>query len=119
MNPIAYDDTEKFTPPITSGTVIKVYDGDTITIASVMPWSKSPIYRFSVRLRDIDCSEINSCDPNAVIARDTVYKLVFGKTVTLDRVDTDKYGRILADVYCDGVNLSQMLLEQGLTKPYN
>lgn len=118
MNTVTYEDTEKFIPPVTSGKVIKVYDGDTITIASTLPWSQSPIYRFSVRLRDIDCLEINSDAPNAITARDTVHELVFGRVVTLDRVDLDKYGRILADVYCDGVNLSQLLLEQGLAVPY-
>ena len=31
---------EEFVPPITNGKVIKVYDGDTITIASKMPWKR-------------------------------------------------------------------------------
>ena len=40
---IEYRDTTPFIPPIQYGKVIKVYDGDTITIASVLPHTTSPI----------------------------------------------------------------------------
>ena len=55
---ISWDDTIPFVAPITGGQVIKVYDGDTITIASKLPYETSPVYRFSVRLNGIDCPEI-------------------------------------------------------------
>ena len=43
---------ENFVPPINSGRVIKVYDGDTITIASKVPGLKnSSVYKFSIRLK--------------------------------------------------------------------
>jgi len=47
-----------FVPPITEGEVISVYDGDTITIVSKLPYDASPLYRFSIRLAGIDCAEI-------------------------------------------------------------
>ena len=53
-----WKDTIPFIPPISGGVVIKVYDGDTITIASKLPYKKSPLYRFSVRLNGIDSPEI-------------------------------------------------------------
>lgn len=44
---ILYENTEKYIPPIKKGRVIKIYDGDTITIAAKLPnfyfWNKSPI----------------------------------------------------------------------------
>jgi endonuclease YncB( thermonuclease family) len=43
---IDWNDTVPFVPPITKGRVIKVYDGDTITIAARLPHPKSPLYRF-------------------------------------------------------------------------
>ena len=46
---IKWEDTVEFTFPITGGRVIKVYDGDTITIASKLPYEESPMYRLSVR----------------------------------------------------------------------
>ena len=38
---IEWSQTIPFIPPITQGIVIKVYDGDTITIASKLPYEKS------------------------------------------------------------------------------
>ena len=48
-NDIKWDDTVEFTFPILGGRVIKVYDGDTITIASKMPFADSPLYRLKYR----------------------------------------------------------------------
>jgi endonuclease YncB( thermonuclease family) len=55
---IKWEDTVEFTFPITGGRVIKVYDADTITIASKLPYDESPMYRLSVRLNGIDTPEI-------------------------------------------------------------
>ena len=41
---IKWADTVEFTFPIQGGRVIKVYDGDTITIASKLPFNDSPLY---------------------------------------------------------------------------
>ena len=52
-------DLPLFIPPLKTGKVIKVYDGDTITIASRVPGLyNSPIYKFSVRLNGIDSPEM-------------------------------------------------------------
>ena len=55
---IEYKDTVTFVFPIKYGKVVKVYDGDTITIAAKFPNTDGPIYRFSVRLDGIDTPEI-------------------------------------------------------------
>lgn len=98
---IEYKDTETFLPNITFGKVIKVYDGDTITIASKL-YDTSPIYRFNVRIRNIDSPEIKSNmeieKRLAIKSRDALHKLIFGKIVYLRNNGTEKYGRILADV---------------------
>ena len=41
LETITYKDTIIFKPAITSGKVIKVYDGDTITIATKMPYDNT------------------------------------------------------------------------------
>ena len=51
-DPITWEQTKPFVPPIVSGEVIRVYDGDTITIAAKLPYAASPLYRFQVRLLD-------------------------------------------------------------------
>ena len=99
---LKYNDTIPFIPPIEKGKVIKVYDGDTITIASPLPYHNSPIYRFSVRLNGIDCPEITSKIDSekqcANIAKAEMESLVMGKMIYLQNIKIEKYGRILADV---------------------
>ena len=134
-----WSDTKPFIPPITQGYVIKVYDGDTITIATKLPYDESPLYRFSVRLNGIDCPEIkgkNALEKQvAHYAKMYVSDKVLHKTIYLDNVKTEKYGRVLADVYINPIlqaagprqgqeqrqneSLSQMLLRNGLAVQYD
>ena len=120
---INWKDTIKFVPPIENGLVIKVYDGDTITIASKLPYNNSPMYRFSVRLNGIDCPEIKAKDHNekqcAQIAKQFMTELVLNKIVTLKNIDTEKYGRILADVYIGELNINNHMVEKRLAVSYD
>ena len=115
--------TVSFVPPVTSGKVIKVYDGDTITVASKMPFPGSPIYKFPVRLLGIDCPEIKGSTENekhlAKLARDALSGRINGKMVTLKNVSTEKYGRLLADVYIDGENMNQWMLDHNYAVKYD
>jgi endonuclease YncB( thermonuclease family) len=120
---IEWKDTVAFVPPITEGQVIKVYDGDTITIASTLPIVNSPLYRFSVRLSGIDSAEIKSKNNNekdlAKIARDKLSEMILHKTVTLKNISTEKYGRILAHVYLDDLCINNWMLYEGYAVEYN
>ena len=140
---IEWSQTIPFIPPITQGIVIKVYDGDTITIAAKLPYEKSELYRFSVRLNGIDAPEIKGKtedEKNAAhISQKALEKLILHKNVILKNTNTEKYGRILADVYleraeaegagerlnsgvrgsCDDLHLNQWLLDHKLAVPYN
>ena len=120
---IDYRDTIPFVPPVEKGVVIKVYDGDTITIASKLPYPDSKLYRFSVRLNGIDCPEIKGKDENekqcAQIAKQEMSVLVLNKVVTLKNVDTEKYGRILADVYIGDLHVNKHMIEKRLAVTYD
>lgn len=122
---IKWEDTIEFTFPITGGRVIKVYDADTITIASKLPYDASPIYRLSVRLNGIDTPEIKGKgvsdeEKNAAkVARDFVYNLVFNKYVRLENVQSEKYGRILADVYIGDTHLNELLIKERYAVKYD
>jgi endonuclease YncB( thermonuclease family) len=100
---IEWKDTQAFVPPICEGQVIKVYDGDTITIAAKLPYNDSLLYRFSIRLNGIDSPEIkgNSEDEKtaAQVSKLALENLILHKYVVLKNKSTEKYGRILADVY--------------------
>ena len=120
---IEWKDTIPFVAPINQGRCIKVYDGDTITIASKLPYKHSPIYRFSVRLNGIDTPEIKGKDEDekkcAVLARDALKDLIVGRKVELRNVQTEKYGRILAEVYCDNINLNEWMVNQRFAVKYD
>jgi endonuclease YncB( thermonuclease family) len=120
---IKWEDTTKFTVPIHVGQVIKVYDGDTITVAARLPMMSSPIYRFSVRLNGIDTPEIKGKDEDereaAKNAKKALSALILNKQVTLRNVDTEKYGRILADVYIDDVHVNKWLIAERFALPYD
>ena len=120
---VSYKDTIPFVPPVTMGKVIKVYDGDTITIASKLPFDGSPLYRFSVRINGIDCPEMRTKNENekkcAKIAKKFVYDRLFNKIVLLKNVKLEKYGRILADIIIDDCCLSDLLVENNLAVKYD
>ncbi len=120
---IIWKNTKPFVPPLTGGRVIKVYDGDTITIANYMPFPNSPLYRFSVRLRGIDCPEIKTKNPTekecAIIARDLLSEKILNQNIELKNVALEKYGRILADVYYEGENCAEFLCNKHLAVSYD
>jgi len=122
---VEYKDTVVFIPPITHGKVIKVYDGDTITIASRLACKDkdSPIYRFRVRFAGIDSPEIKGDSEKecalAIKSRDALHSLIFGKIVELKNNGTEKYGRLLADVYLNNIHVNQWMLDKKLAVKYN
>jgi len=120
---IDYKGTIPFVPPIYYGKVVKVYDGDTITIAGILPGTCNPIYRFSVRLLGIDTPEIKGNTEEekrlAKVARDELSNLILNKFVELKNISTEKYGRILADVYFEEIHVNKWLLEKGFAVEYN
>lgn len=122
---IKWEDTTEFTFPIKGGRVIKCYDADTVTIASKMPYDGSPIYRFAIRLKGIDTPEMRGKDvaydekQAACNARDFVSNLVLNKYVRLENIENEKYGRILADVYINDINLNELLIKERYAIKYD
>ena len=123
MRIIKWEDTTAFTMPITGGQVIKVYDGDSITIAAYLPMDSSPLFRFSVRLNGIDTPEIKGKNEDekaaAKAARDALSDLILHKYIMLKNVDTEKYGRILADVYLDDLCINDWLIKEHYAVKYD
>ena len=120
---IKWEETTAFTPPITGGQVIKVYDGDSITIAGYLPMYNSPLFRFSVRLNGIDTPEIKGKNEDektaAKEARDALSKLILHKEIILKNVSTEKYGRVLADVYLDDLCINDWLINEHYAVKYD
>jgi len=120
---IKWEDTIPFTIQIEEGQVIKVYDGDSITIAGHYPVYNSPLFRFSVRLNGIDTAEIKGKTEEEIKAakeaRDALSNLILHKVVKLKNVGSEKYGRILADVYLDDLCVNEWLIKERYAVKYD
>jgi len=99
------------------------YDGDTIRFRIDLGFNI--FHNVIVRLLRIDTYELKEKNKELKeIAYDakkfTELALGGAKTITLTtyKDDTDKYGRYLAEVIYDGVNLSNALFNAGLAKTY-
>lgn len=121
---IKWEDTKEFIYPITGGKVIKVFDANTITIATKLPYDNSPLYRFYVCLNGITAAEIRGNNVTeeekevAKLARDFVNKLVINKYVKLTNIQNEKYGRILADVFIGDTHLNNLLIQERYAVKY-
>ena len=124
-----WKNTIEFVPLVAEGKVIKVYDCDTITIATKFPYlttlnESNIMYRFHVRLLGIDTPEMKTKNEDeksiAQLAQKTLSDLILNKNVTLKNTSLDKYGRILANVYTEnGVELSSWAITYRFAVSYD
>ena len=96
--------TEDFTAE-----VVKVHDGDTITVR----W-KERNFDFPIRLNNINAPELNEARGHK--ARDWLEERILGEEVdiilTPQRVE--KWGRILGTIYHHGLNVAEEEIQRGL-----
>lgn len=90
--------------------VVAVSDGDTIT---VLDSSKQQI---KIRLAEIDTPE--SSQPYGNRAKQQLSDLVFNKMVTVRTDTTDRYGRSIARIYVDDIDVNAMMVELGAAWVY-
>ena len=102
---------------------VKVYDGDTITVA-LEPFDSCGFYKFRTRLSGIDTPEIKTKNADeksqGILARDFLRGLILGKIIKIKCGEFDKYGRLLADLYemTDGVAAKNSINDQLIEKKY-
>ena len=98
------------TPETIVGRVVKVTDGDTVTLLT------KDNQQIRVRLEGIDAPERGQNFGN--IATLCVRRLCEGKTVTVIKTGTDRYKRVLGILYVDNLNVNEYLVCQGLAWHY-
>ena len=124
----------------TKGRLVNIIDGDSVSI--VLPVFNN-FYKYNIRLSGIDTCEMRSknekCRNLAIKARDTLLGLVTRRgddihsetrhgiheildkdmvIVFVECLNFDKYGRLLADIYFNGISLSKHLLDKKLAYAY-
>lgn len=89
-----------------SVTIRRCYDGDTCTTT----------VGEKIRLACIDTPELRGqrADPGpARLARDYLREMVVGRQIGIRRITTDRYGRTVAELYADGINVQQAMVRSG------
>ena len=119
-----YDEFQKFVP-LQDGdkaVVIKVYDGDTLTIGFL---HGSVAVRENVRVRGIDTPELRTKNKEekrlALLARSRLKEVTMGKVVTMIKPECDKYGRLLCDLATQDLDsiAEYMLQAPGICRQYH
>jgi endonuclease YncB( thermonuclease family) len=85
--------------------VVGVTDGDSLTVLD----EQNQQHR--LRLAEIDAPERGQ--PWGNRSREALSALVFGKTISVQQTDTDRYGRVVARVFADGRDVNRAMVEQG------
>jgi endonuclease YncB( thermonuclease family) len=87
------------------GKVVGVSDGDTITVMHAGKGEK-------IRLYGVDCPEKHQDFGQK--AKQFTSNMVYGKTVDVEPVTTDRYGRTVGLVSVNGKSINEELLKAGL-----
>ena len=94
------------------GKVVAVTDGDTITVLDEMDKGN-----FKIRLNKIDAPEKKQAFGNK--AKQYLSSLIFGKQVSVRFKEIDRYGRISGVIYCDGVEINLVMVQNGYAWHYS
>jgi endonuclease YncB( thermonuclease family) len=104
--------------------VVKVYDGDTCTLAKIDPNNKEQGIRYSSRIYGIDTAEKRTRDPfekkAANYSQQILSDLIIDKVVNVQVLNMDKYGRLLVKLSSEQIpDISDYMLEHGLAYSYD
>ena len=98
--------------------VTEVYDGDTITVdidLGLGTW----VHSEKLRLHRINAPEVRGeSRPQGIASRDWLREQVLGKEVIVQTIKDKKgkYGRYLAEVWLEGQNINDLLVENGFAE---
>ena len=110
---------------------VRNYDGDTVTVDLVdlrdidLDGTYKTLWdNISIRVRGIDTPEIRTrCKSEKALGYQAKYIvqniLKDAKEVIIKNISRGKYFRLVADVYADGVNITDALFEAELAVVYN
>lgn len=90
--------------------VVSISDGDTIKLLS------SDRQQVKCRLHGIDAPE--STQPYGQVSKASLSDMVFGKTVTVEVLDRDQYGRSVCRIILNGIDVNKVQLQRGLAWHY-
>ncbi len=98
-------------------TPMKVIDGD--TVHAEIDLGLGVFLHRSIRLTGVDTPELTKSPEPAKKSKKFTSDFVIASVCSIENPKWDKYGRVLADIVCDGKSLSEALIKNGLGKSYN
>ena len=103
------------------GKVVSVYDGDTVKI--VFPLTdKEPerLFKWNCRLINVDTPELRTKNKKekefGKKVRDMLREKILNNVVNVKCLDFDKYGRLLVEIFYEGVSVNQWLIDNNYAK---
>jgi endonuclease YncB( thermonuclease family) len=102
--------SDRFSSAIT-GTIVSVGDGDTVRV-------RTADTTLTVRLICVDAPELKQRPYGQSSANRLKQLLPVGQSVTLQVVDTDRYGRSVAKVYTGSTSINLALVQEGQAVVY-
>lgn len=100
--------------------IISVYDGDTVT-ANISLGFNMWMLKQKIRLYGIDTPELRGEErADGLVAKARLEELVMNKEILLEsHLDkSGKFGRWLGTLIVEGVNVNQLLVDEGLAEDY-
>ena len=101
--------SQQIAPNVIQGEVVGITDGDTLTILMDRK-------QYKIRLAEIDTPERGQ--PYASRAQQALSELAFGKVIIADVQDVDRYGRYVARLYVDELDVSREMVRLGAAWVY-
>ena len=111
----------------TNANLKKVIDGDTVRLETIDLGFSVQLHNKSVRINGIDVPEsrinIKKYPERAkekelgLLAKDKLKQWLVGD-ITLKSYGTDKYGRVLGDIFCEKGNVAELLKKENLAVDY-
>lgn len=93
-----------------NGRVVGISDGDTLTILDASNT------QFKIRLAAIDAPE--KAQAFGQHGKQKLSDLCYGKSVSVQVVSIDRYGRSVGDVVCSSINANEVMVQSGFAWVY-
>ena len=108
---------------LASVVIASCYDGDTCTTTNGervrLACIDTPEMKASTRLRPTSTKSATYDNTSAIESRDYPRQLVAGKRVSIRRITTDRYGRTIAELLVDDINVGQEMVKIGHAELYH
>ena len=104
--------------------IVNVVDGDTV---DAVFYFRGKLNKFRLRLAGINAPEMKprksienreQVKEDAMISTQYLTDQVLNKVITIECHKQGNFGRVLATLHCDGVNVNEKMLELGFAVPY-